>query len=114
MPHCFLPTGSLAIFAAILRASMARETNPLGHRLGLVSLTDGTVPTLPFQLVPLSSSSSLAIFAAIRRASAGCTPRAVSTKLIAGMAEALIWKEITTAFKGAAIKGSMAKRQRSS
>jgi hypothetical protein len=35
---------------------IARETSPLGHRLGLASLMDGTVPPLPFQLTPLSSS----------------------------------------------------------
>ena len=35
---------------------IALETSPLGHRLGLASLTDGTVPPLPFQLAPLSSS----------------------------------------------------------
>src|SRR5205809_431589 len=34
----------------------ARETSPSGHRLGLASLTDGTVPPLPLQLPPLSSS----------------------------------------------------------
>jgi hypothetical protein len=35
---------------------IAGETSPLGHRLGLASLMDGTVPPLPFQLPPLSSS----------------------------------------------------------
>ena len=35
---------------------VTRETSPLGHRLGLASLTDGTLAPLPFQLPPLSSS----------------------------------------------------------
>jgi len=35
---------------------MAREANPLGHRLGLVSLIVGMVAPRPFQLAPLSSS----------------------------------------------------------
>ena len=33
-----------------------RETGPLGHRLGLASLIDGTAAPMPVQLVPLSSS----------------------------------------------------------
>jgi hypothetical protein len=35
---------------------ISREISPSGHRLGLASLMDGTVPPLPFQLTPLSSS----------------------------------------------------------
>ena len=37
-------------------ASSRVRIAPWGHRLGLVSLMDGTVPPLPFQLPPLSSS----------------------------------------------------------
>ena len=36
-------------------ALIARETSPLGHRLGLTSLMDGAAPP-PFQFAPLSSS----------------------------------------------------------
>ena len=44
--------GSLAMFAAIRRASSYSEK--LGHKVGLTSLMTGT--PLPFQLPPLSSS----------------------------------------------------------
>ena len=37
-------------------AAATRETSTLGYKLGLASLTDGTVPPLPFQSPPLSSS----------------------------------------------------------
>jgi hypothetical protein len=39
-----------------LPSLVARETSPLGHRLGLTSLMDGAAPPLPFQFAPLSSS----------------------------------------------------------
>jgi hypothetical protein len=42
---------SFAIFTAMRRASSPRLA-PLGHRLGLASLMDGTAPPLPFQLPP--------------------------------------------------------------
>src|SRR5262249_25847277 len=35
---------------------IARESSPLGHRLGLISLMDGAAPPPPFQFAPLSSS----------------------------------------------------------
>src|SRR5262249_14992245 len=35
---------------------IAHEIGPSGHRLGLVSLTDGTLAPPPFQLTPFSSS----------------------------------------------------------
>jgi hypothetical protein len=45
---------SFAKFTAI--RCVSSRVSPSGHRLGLASLMDGTVPPLPFQLPPLSSS----------------------------------------------------------
>jgi hypothetical protein len=36
------------------RPRIARETSPFGHRLGLASLMDGTVPPLPIGAVVVS------------------------------------------------------------
>ena len=47
----------------------------------------------------------MAIFAAIRRASARCTPGAASTKLIR-VPTPIIWSEMTTVFKGRVVRGS--------
>jgi len=64
-------SGSLAILTAMRLASSRVSKSsaavrwgadqignryPLGHRLGLASLMTGTLPPLPFQLPPLSSS----------------------------------------------------------
>ena len=49
--------GSLAFLCHVHRAAIWRTSSrPLGHRLGLASLKDGTLRPLPFQLAPLSSS----------------------------------------------------------
>jgi len=52
-PHRLRQLGDVCRYP---RRFVARETGPLGHKLGLASLMDGTVPPLPFQLPPLSSS----------------------------------------------------------
>ena len=55
--HCFAQQfGQLGDIRRDPSRLVARETSPLGHRLGLTSLMDGAAPPLPFQFAPLSSS----------------------------------------------------------
>jgi hypothetical protein len=53
---------------------IARETSPLGHRLGLASLMDGTVPPLPSNYRPFLLRD--------RNSWAETTPRATSASFI--------------------------------